>query len=211
MSDINSIDKDTDLSSLSLFDWDCNIHGEKYNVCRFPGHYHCLGGRYGNNDLYCFPRGEEPSYINLTEFDGVAPRWGIVAREVNLFKTKWGETEVRSDISVVITRNDEDFYSFGCRDLSYGLAKAQVLLTNIQEHPLNFHMTNFDTEMIGRKIMFRDEPAYIERYIHGQCCVIIKPREGADLTKFNRDGDVFYVKDDCLESGFIWWFESRDL
>lgn len=206
---IKLVDENTDLSHIYPYNWDCDIKGRKYFVCRIPGYFHCIGGRYGNNDLWAYPRNEKPSYENLIEFNAEPVRWGFIAKSNNYIKSKYDETEVHHTNSVTITRNDEPFYTIGCRDLFYGVAKAQVLIEEIQEHPLEFNCIDYDKNMIGRKIMYKDEPAIITDYCKGQCAIIIEPRDDADKSKFYYEGEYF-VKGDALVGDGLWWFEKDD-
>ena len=42
------------------------------------------GGKYGNNDLWAYPRYEEPTYKNLIQFDGDPVCWGIKYEPITL-------------------------------------------------------------------------------------------------------------------------------
>ena len=199
------------------YDWDVDVNGEPYDVYNMDGFAHALYGEYGIYDLWACPKDEKPTMENTYEYSGWrGPRWGIVAKETNYKKLKWDEKQIEKSCSITITRNDEEFYSFGCRDLAYGLTKAQTLLVKIQEHPVAFASRDFvEQDLIGRKIWYRETPCVITRYIPGQCCVIAELDESRLTEKYDIRGFIFedsgkpYVKLDILMDGQIWWFEDR--
>ena len=78
MTDIRLIEKDTILPKLRPYDWDVYINDKPYYVVRIEGFVHTIGGKYGENDLWAYPRDEEPTYENLIEFNCDNPvSWGI--------------------------------------------------------------------------------------------------------------------------------------
>lgn len=112
-SEIKLIKEDTILSKLILCSWDVVIDGVPYYVVKIPGYVHTIGGRYGHNDLWAYPRSEKPTYENLIEFDcGQPVCWGIQYTPVNFSATKWAETSSRTLGRIDITRNGEIFTLF---------------------------------------------------------------------------------------------------
>lgn len=221
MTDFKYITEDTDLSKCKIhyMDWDVNIYGKNYTVCRIEGYYHGEGGKYGLNDYYCFPSDEKPSYENLVcWWCDSAVRWGIRAEENIRIRSKWGETEADNANCVVVTRNDKDFYTFGCSDLSYGIAKAQAFIIEVQEGPVDVNKRGFDEELVGRKIWYYGMPAIIEQYIWGQHCICIVADN--EEHKFNfpdhmKDEDGYWeeyvdgMKVDCTSSRIEWFPDYR--
>lgn len=213
MTDFKLIDKNTDIKSLNMnkYDWDVVINGRQYYVMRIEGYVHTIGGKYGENDLWAYPRNEEPSYENLIEFGCENPVcWGIRYEPYNYTKCKWGECEAKSANGIVITRNGEDF----CDEVFGGLDKAKVMISEFNEHPLGFNEIDFDNKAIGRKVWWRSEPAVITNYINGQACVILKPDgiKGFTVPAEFRDEDPEYycegdVKTSVLDK-HIWWFRE---
>lgn len=214
MADIRLITKDTVLPHLRHMDWDVVINGISHYVVRIEGYVHTIGGRYGENDLWAYPRDKAPTYETLVEFGCDNPvAWGIRYEPQNYTKTKWDETEARSGGGVAITRNGEIFcYVTG--GLNYGIDKARAMIVEFSEHPLDLNTINFDQKAIGRKVWWRSEPAIITRYIDKQACVILEP-DGierftvpAEFAKeepdYYEDGDV---KADILDRN-IWWFRN---
>lgn len=212
MEEIKLIDENTDLSKLEKYDWDIDIKGKKYNVYRLQGYCHRIGGKYGNNDLWCCPEDEIPTYNNLIEFDGFSCRWGFKIQQNNYIKNKWGETSVECNCICTIYRNDEEFMSFGTRDYEYAAAKAQVIITKLQEHPIYYASKKYIEEIEGRKIYYRNQKAIIERYIKGQNCAIISFESGKyeqpEYLKEEWPEDIEKeIKEDLL-SKHIWWFRD---
>ena len=210
---INLIDEETDLSIIQKYNWDIDVKGFKYHVCRVPEYYHSIGGKYGNNNLWCYPREEEPSFNNLLQFNGSPVRWGVVIDDSNYIKHKWGEGEILHTHWVSITRNGEEFYSFACGGLGYGMAKAQVLIARLEDHPISFNDIDFEAQIIGRKIWWHESPGIIRRYIKGQACVMIEP-DG--IEKFPRPssyrdddpyGEDIDIKAEIFDNN-IWWFRD---
>lgn len=214
MTDIKLIKKDTNIYELKMrkVDWDVVMNGKPFQVVRIEGYVHTIGGKYGDNNLWAYPRDEEPSYENLIEFDSEPVLWGINFNPHHYVKSKWDETEMRYSGSVTITRNGEDFYTlFG--GINYGIDKARVLISEIKEHPLGFNEIDYDTKMIGRKVWWRSQPAVITMWIKGQACVILEP-DGIESFKkpaeYEND-DMFGEEKDIKTSVFdkhIWWFRD---
>ena len=214
--DIKLIDKDTDLSTLKIshMDWDLVINGRPYYVVKIKGYVHCIGGRHGENDLWAYPRDEEPSYENLIEYDMNEPvRWGIICQPKAYVKSKWDETEVRTSSGVIITRNDKPFMDVK-GGLSYGIDKARTIIADIDEHPLELNEIDFDKKCIGMKVWWRSEPAIIESYIDGQGCVILEPDGIDEFTvpaEFKEEESMYYEDGFVKTSIFdehIWWFRE---
>lgn len=210
---IKLVDENTDLSNINPIDWDVVIKGQPYYVCRLEGYYHSIGGTYGNNCYWCYPRNEHPTFENLLQFNGAPVRWGFTFDDNNYKRFKYGEGEVLHNHIVTITRNGEPFYDFGCCGVAYGVGKAMEIIESIDEHPLEFNSIDFDKKMIGRKVWFRDYPAIISRYVTGQACVLLEP-DGIDKfpkPKCFNDDDMYYEDTDVkleIFSENIWWFRD---
>ena len=169
---IKLIDKTTDIKSLKIskFDWDVVVgrtYKIPYQVVRIEGYIHTMGGKWGINDLWMYPRREEPSYENLIEFNGNGGVcWGIKYDPHYYVKTKWDETECYSIGGAMITRNGKDFYF--CKG---GIDEARYRISLLDDHPLELNSYEFDKKMIGRKIWWRSEPGIITMWIgDGQAC-----------------------------------------
>lgn len=214
MADLRLITKDTVLPPLYHMDWDVVINGIPHYVVRIEGYVHSIGGRYGENDLWAYPRDKAPTYDTLVEFSCDEPvAWGIRFEPNNYTKTKWDETEARSGGGVAITRNGEIFCHIP-GGMNYGIDKARVMITQFNEHPLELNSINFDKKMIGRKVWWRSEPAVITSYISKQACVILEPDGIERFTvpaEFQKEDPDYYedgdVKADILDRN-IWWFRD---
>lgn len=222
MGEIKTIKKETDFSSLKIskMGWDTYCYGKYYDVYRIDGYNHSIGGKWGENCLWACPMDEKPSYDNLIQFSGEPCSWGINIKATSNIKTKWEDTEMRSTFICEIIRNDKVFYSFNANDMDYGLTKARQILFNLNEHPINFNGRNFEKELIGRKIYWREQPATIVSYsMNGN--LIIKPATNNPFKKccyddnveedMNIDDDEFDgdIAEDLLAPS-IYWFRSNN-
>lgn len=214
MEEIRLIEKNTDLSNLRPLDWDVIINNKPYFVVRIKGYVHTIGGRWGANNYWAYPRDEIPSYENLIEFNPEeAIMWGIKYDPKIQTKHKWGETEARKVGGVIITRNGENFYTVG-GGLNYGIDKARIIIEEFNEHPINVHSIDFDKKIIGRKVWWRSEPGVITSWIKGQASVIIEP-DGIPYFSTPKEfcsEDYFWddntsIKADILDK-HIWWFRD---
>lgn len=205
MPDIRLITKDTVLPHLRHMDWDVVINGIPHYVVRIEGYVHTIGGRYGENDLWAYPRDKAPTYDTLVEFGCDNPvAWGIRYEPKNYTKTKWDETEARSSGGVAITRNGEIFCHV-TGGMNYGIDQARVMIARFNEHPLELNSINFDKKAIGRKVWWRSEPAIVTSYIHGQACVILEPDGIAQFTvppEFAKEDPDYYEDGGCESRNF---------
>lgn len=216
MTEIKVIKPDTDISQLKItkLDWDMVINKQPYQVIRIDGYCHCIGGLYGDNNYWCYPLNEEPTYENLVGFNGEAPTLSIKYERNNRYVGKHNEFD--SVGRAVIYRNDKEFYSVG-GVLEYALPKALAIMATLWEHPLGLAMRDFDKKLIGRKVWYRSEPGIIKRYCDGQGAIIIEP-DGIDRFSTPKeyevdddwiDEDTESIKVDIFEDGHIWWFRDK--
>ena len=214
---IRIIGKNTVIPKLKPFEWDLVVNGRPFYVAHVPGFVHSIKGWGEPIDLWAWPRDEEPSYENMSEYDLNSPvAWGLEYRESRHIKCKWDDSMLRGGAGTTITRNGEDFYHIsGGR--GYSVPKAMAVIEEISDHPLDFDMIDFDKKMIGRKIWYRSQPGIITRYIKGQCCIMVEPDgmehfalpaeyEGDDL--FGDWYDERELKLDCIAERNINWFRN---
>lgn len=211
---IKLIEKDTVIPKLTPLQWDVVVKGKPFYVAHVPGFVHSIKGYGEPCDLWAWPRDEEPSYENISEYELSQPvAWGMEYSESRYFKCKWDDSMLRSGAGTTITRNGEDFYHV-MGGMAYSVPKAMMLIGDIAHHPLDFETIDFDKKMIGRKIWYNSQPAVIESYIKGQCCVMIKP-DGVERfetpAEFAKEPlwdeeDAKSLKIDCLASERVWWF-----
>ena len=151
---------------------------------------HCLGGRWGENNYYCYPLFREhyntnggdskklididltiePEFETIIEWNGTAPAWGIELFENNHYK----KGEIRGNVTCWITRNWQRFYNISGNSMQYCTAKAYKIIAELREHPISFNSRNWREEITNRKIWFYDDPAIVERVLSGSD-LIIKP------------------------------------
>lgn len=219
---INPVTHETDLSKceISKCDWDVVIKGKSYQVVRIKGKYHTIGGRCGNNDFYAYPLDEKMSVHNLRQLEDyrIAPRWGFRVEHNAYLKCKWDENMIRANYYITITRNDEDFYSFGCNDMAYGVAKAQTLIVDFSEHVIPFSLRSWQNEVVNRKIYYYEQPAVITEFLGGDDLrVIIKMCDptyiperwkNSDFPSSWGDEENKHVTTILDEN--IWWFRNED-
>ena len=202
---INLITKDTDISSLEMehMNWDVVIRDRPYYVVWIDGYCHSIYGRYGGGNCYwAYPRDESPSFENLIEFSNVDPvQWGISYNPKLYIHSKWDESEICQSKSVTITRNGQPFYIMMATGIAYGIDSARCIITTISEHPLNLNQIDYDINMVGRKVWWKDEPAIIERFIGGgQAAVMLIP-DGVPCFKSGETD----IKDDIFSKDINWF------
>lgn len=217
--DIKLLDKYADLSKIKPFDWDLEIKGIPYYVCRIEGYCHSVrwqGGSETRGELWCYPRNEEPTLENLIEYDLKSPvSWGVQYDEVHGISHKWDEAETRAGCRTIITRNGVPFYTVG-GDRNYSIPKAIMLIHRINEHPLDFNRIEYYKYIPGRKVWWNNQPGIITSYIQRQCCVMIAP-DGMERfenpLEFQKEDGKYTVekevKIDCLETSRTWWFRDN--
>jgi hypothetical protein len=171
-SDISSI-FDSEGKPKRVYNWDLEVYGKPYYVIKIPEYVHTLDGNGWDNDLWCFPRDEVPSYKNLYEYHGSfgGTRWGYNVSPKHYYSYKYDEYEVYTINEITITRNDKDFCK--CKSVFEALSRIEYLESN--EHPLELIDIDFDKKCIGRKVWYRGEPAKIDSYVRSEACVIIVP------------------------------------
>jgi len=213
MCDIKLITRETEFKEIHLMDWDAYNKDIALHVYRIPGYIHSIGGRWGNNNYWCCPRGEKPTYENLYEFSGNVCNWGIKINESNYHKFKWNEHEILDSIRVEIIRNNKKFYHFNVNNFDYGFAKARKLLFEIHEHPISFNEINYQNQIIGRKIYFDKMPCLIDSYTVGSDRIIVKPDLNVmSIKEWHKNLDEYFEGDEmigeCLFSHSINWFRE---
>lgn len=211
MSKIKLINKTKDIEKLKMkpMNWDIVINGVPYYACFIEGYVHSIGGGWGENNIWCYPRDEKPSFDNLIEYQGKSPvNWGIKYEPTLTLKTKWGETRAQTNNSVIVTRNGKDFY------YCYSIAQAQVILEEIDEHPLNLNEIDFDKKAIGRKIWWRSQPAVIKRFIWGSGTIAFEPEgdKNFEIPKEFGNEQFYYEGERTITTSIfdkhIWWFRD---
>lgn len=209
MTEIKLIRPDTILPKLKPLDWDVVISGTPYYVVKVPGYVHSIGGRFGTNDYWAYPRNETPCYDNLIEYNVDFPVcWGISYNPRHYTNAKWDETMACTFSSVNIIRNGELF------ETVHGIYKALSILDEISGHPLELNTIDFNLKCVGRKVWWRSEPAVIKCYVDGQACVILVPDgiERFTVPAEFAEEDPDYYEDEVVNASIfdkhIWWFRD---
>ncbi|MBN2545746.1 MAG: hypothetical protein JXB50_08115 [Spirochaetes bacterium] len=166
MTEIKLITDKTDLSILNIekMGWDTWHNDRPVDVYRIEGYVHSIGGHWGENNYWCCVRNLTPTNSNLMEFNGHPCQWGYNIEANNYYKYKYNQASIEGNYSIKILRNGFPFYSFIARDLDWGINRARMLLFNINEHPVNFNMIDYQKEIIGREIMWHKVPCIIASY-----------------------------------------------
>lgn len=212
MTQIKLIDEKTDLSQLIIhpYDWDLVVKGVTYQVVRIEGYVHTIGGRWGDNDLWCYPLGEEMSVENLAEMCANDPVcWGVRVEPYLYHRHKWDDHSIERSAGVTITRNGVPF------DTDYSYEGAMVKIGKFREHPLDLDCRRYAEKCVGRKVWYRSEPAVVTHFIEGQACVMLAP-DG--LERFSvppefANEDIMCYEDETevkvhITDAHIWWFRE---
>ena len=176
--EFKEITKSTILPKPHIFDWDVVINGKPYTVGRFEGYIHSIESRYGAesiNNLYCWPRGEDPTYENISEYNmpqSGPVNWGI--RYTDDYEFYKGE--VRAIGRVTITRNNVDFYTFA-GSMNSGIDHARCIIEKLQEDVISWNSIDYENELLAHSCYYKEYKAKITRWIINQGCIIIEPDE----------------------------------
>lgn len=165
-----------------------------------------------DNNLYLDMEGE------AVPFHGHRVRQCIEIVEYNYLKTSGlSGNDVRGGCRLRIRFNDRVVYTKDFRGAAQAAiwyaANVHVLL----EHPVQLWAgrgENFP-DLIGRKVWFRGQEAWVCRFFPDQGCVMLKSEKGILHTGAGAPGvgrhlsreDTEYVKEDLLAES-IWWFRG---
>lgn len=216
MSDIKfkELKPDIDLSKEHIikYNWDVYLHDKPYQVIKIDGYVHTVQYKHHGefaNDLYMYPRDEEPCYNNLEKYccKGTGVCWGFKYEPYNYINKYGTETNTWN---YHIIRNGETFYP------SRTLERTLDLLHNIiPDHPIDFDMYDYEDNLIGRNVFWKGQPCIINSYQKG-CGTITLIPDGIDHFEmpgeFKNDGDYFfeddrYILEDMFASSIYWFRE----
>ena len=160
----------------------------------------------------------KPLGKDLIAFNGEPCNWDVIASSKNYIKHKYNDESVQSrGYEITIKRNGVEFYTFNSRELSYGLSRAQMLLSEIHEHSINFNSRGYEKQFVDRKIFYRGYPAIIKSYHEG--CAIIIPDENACNYLLSHDGKRYIngkdnegdiLNADIFSDNIFWWRSDED-
>jgi len=153
---------------------------------------------------------------NIYGFNGHRPLIDITFRSYNYLKeSHLSGDEIRKAGLCTILVDREPVYSFGYRDISWALRRADVLLVELGEHSSFILTQDGRKDLIGRKVYWDRTPAKIVRYLADQGCIIIDAEPGHkfpppvyaienDEENHDWEENETSIKDDILSSK-IWW------
>lgn len=220
---------------LTRLDWDIIVGDTPYFGYRFSPDLEYyeketekLGDLVNNYDRWFVcerdcPEDKIIENLVLADKKDMGVRWKFEIEDTSYVKTKWEDSDLRTNCKLSIYRNNKLFYSDLCGDYQYGIARAQQLIQEWNNHPLWLHEIDFDKKMVGRKVYFRDDPAIIDHFCWGDADVWLVPDKEAGCEKFKKpayeendhdDGwpDTWYEYEDGLRvpltSKDIWWFRD---
>ena len=137
--------------------WKVMVGDEQYQCYWIEGLEHDYG-KWNNEDpkLWVDFLGE------LTPYQRSLQRicWSFDIEQKNSAREKWNSTSFDSRILVNMIANGKPVFQFSSRDMNYALARIQVLMIELCEHPYNF--LDHESEN-GRKIWYEGLPAIIKK------------------------------------------------
>jgi len=173
---IRYISAETDLSDISLVDWDARVGKSSVDVYFVEGYIHTYDTSLGSkgNCYWCCDEGATPSFRNLYPFLGRPVDWSIKVAERNSYK----RDAVDKGVICHIFRNDKMFYEivFG-REIWEASLAAQKALIELQEHPINFFSKRWKDQLIERKILWYYQVAVIKSIDESRGEIFVVPHE----------------------------------
>jgi len=140
------------------------LNGKVSWVYERPGFKHELGKDNGCPEDRWILDDINEQWIPYIDIGINRPCWEVHLVQDNKTKYKWDKTRIDSTCVVSLVCNKEEVFSFRCRDLNYGLSRANVLITEFSEHPFDF--SNPIVE-VGRKIWYYNQPAKLIEILSG--------------------------------------------
>ena len=160
----------------------------------------------------------------MAYFSGHSCCWGISVKEYNYSKHKWGNYRIERGIEASILRNGEVFYSFPTNDFAYAVARAQVLMVLLQEHPIMFSSHTFKKDLEKRPIYYSDTACIITYYggapdqrlhllaVNGE--KFRQPRHWDDdnegVTLFEEGPESLEYTTDIFDENIYWFREPKE-
>lgn len=207
-----------DMAKLNSYNWDITLGKEHkpMRVYRLEGCIHTKGGKHGINDMYVADRNipkEEIKPSDLTEYSGEIC-WGFNVQQRNYYR----KDELRCGCHADIYCAGRKVYQINC-SFEYIASKVMDTILKLKEDsPISFGEINFEKDVIGRKIWWRDQPAIITSYSVEDGEVLIRPIGSDTFKLLNKDkkGEDWVkeysteslIKDDIL-SPSIYWFRDE--
>lgn len=211
-----------DIKNLRKLDWNVTIEDEDnkqipMQVCIIPDCIHSKGGKYGVNNLYVYRaniKEEDLTPSDLTPFNGDVC-WSYKVYQKNYFR----KDELVCGTFCKIYCAGEQVYELRA---GWNLMPHMIMTTicKLKELSILTPITdrNYEKDIVGRKIFFKDKPAIISRYIKRYGEIIVIPDPDEDVKDFGRscwmESEDEYedildggIKVDILSSD-IYWFRD---
>ena len=207
----------------NILDWDVVVPTEKsksdkVNVLKVYGTEPIIGLDIVYDRYYVFNRYNlDPHASDLEMLD--VPFGAIPVNYDIRTETNYGWTDHSGYMRRCVTsiyRNNELFYTIPGNP-QYGIPKALTIISELDGKAFDHISINFESDLIGRKVFWRDQPGVITGYCKGKACVIIEP-DGIEKFKApgnmnKEDADIFENGDDFVKvelwSNDIWWFREE--
>lgn len=199
----------------SKYDWNVTLGSEHIpmQVYKIEGCIHTKGGKWGINDLYVAKRDipkEKLTPSDLTPFNGDIC-WSYSVEN----KNHYGKDDIRNSTKAKIFCGGEQVYEL-VYSWNFITHKIMTIINELQEHPIPFNLINYEKEILGRKIWWRDQPAVIIGYSKPGGTVNIAPDGKAFFELLNRDKneecEMFtdyatepYILEDILAPSINWF------
>lgn len=199
---------DDDLKNKINFRWDSIVNDKKLDVYCLQGYYHTIGGRHGLNDLYCCNRGEKLTIKNIIAFNGESCKWDMNFISNNYNKNKYNDESIEHNYKLIILRNNKPFYTLCSYNMDYLLAKYKTIMIEIEEHPISFHLQDYQSEIVGRKILWKNIPCIIYSYGENYDLSIIPDgteEEKKLFKKYAHDFEDDYIVEDLFSPSINWF------
>lgn len=178
-------------NNLSNYNWDVTLgdNHKPMRVCSIDGCLHTIGGRYGNNCLYMYPRDEKPTLENIEPFNGEVV-WSYTVTQTNRYR----KDDVRCCNKCKIFKAGQQVYEFNC---GWELMphKIMMYIEELKELPIYIFEIDYEEKyVLGRKIKFKEKPATIVQYMKKRGYVLINFEDGSEP-----------VFDDILSKSIGWF------
>ena len=121
-------------------------------------------------------------------------------------------SEVRKGGSGQILADGEVVYEFFYRDVQGALLRAHHLIGQLSEGAADWLIKDRRENLLGRKLYYREHPAFVERLIVDQGCLILRTEDGSPFPppvwrEADDDDGEPTVKVEVTDPNIWWWRE----
>ena len=167
---------------LNRLNQDIVIKGEEYFAYRlgtdFKNFDESVKEHYSNRDDIWFickrdcPEDKITDNLIQCNENKMCVRWGFSINEDSYLKYKWDEYSFRTNVKYNITRNDELFYEGCCGSLEGAYVNAMKIIYEAQNSPADIGTIDWNTNIIGTKVWYCDQPAIIQSVYRGEMYLV---------------------------------------